>query len=202
MILLLLGPNYIRPNQSYLYPEIHRHRIVKHQYENMINMMIPYLTRVHHIPPSSTVIHQLCEQLKTYLYREYTNPLSYLQVYRTRQELKLVRSIRSRMKKAKQILRVTDKSGIFHIGDAQDYERKANAYQQKTQAYIELESDPLFIVFDKVVHLLNDLRSKKQIYAYQLEKMMPKRDKVELAYLYFVPKPHKVIDLLMFHMSL
>ena len=57
---------------------------------------------------------------------------------------------------------------------------------------MELESDPLWTVFDKVVHLLNDLRSKKQIYAYQLKKMMPQREKVTLAYLYFVPKPHKV----------
>ena len=58
---------------------------------------------------------------------------------------------------------------------------------------MELDSDPLWMVFDKVVHLLNDLRSKKHIYVYQLQKMMPKRDRVALAYLYFIPKPHKVI---------
>ena len=158
----------------------------------MINTIVPHLVRVHYMPPTSVILLQLCEQVKTYLYQQYTAPLSYFQIYRTRQELKLVQSIRSRLKKANQVLRVTDKSGIFHIGDAEDYERKAEAYRQKTQAYMELDSDPLWIVFDKVVHLLNDLRSKKQIYAYQLKKMMSQREKVTLAYLYFVPKPHKV----------
>ncbi len=83
---------------------------------------------------------------------------------------------------------MTDKSGIFHIGHAKDYEQKAKAYRKKTQAYIELTTDPLWIVFDKVVHLFNDLRSKKQIQAGQLDKTMPKRDKIALAYLYFIPK--------------
>lgn len=167
--------------------------MIKHQYEALMNTIMPYLVRVHHIPSASVIMQQLLQQLKLYLERQYTAPISYLQVDRTRQDLKLVQSIRSRLKKAKQILRVTDKSGIFHIGDAEDYERKAEAYRQKTQAYLELENDPLLAVFEKVVHLLNDLRSKKHIYAHQLEKMMPKRDKVALAYLYFVPKPHKVM---------
>jgi hypothetical protein len=30
---------------------------------------------------------------------------------------------------------------------------------------LELESDPLWTVFDKIVHLLNDLRTKKHIRA-------------------------------------
>jgi hypothetical protein len=84
-------------------------------------------------------------------------------------------------------------SGIFHLGHAKDYEQKAEAYRQKTGAYIELENDPLWSVFDKAVRLLNDLRSKDHIRAWQLNEMMPKRDKIALAYLYFIPKPHKVI---------
>ncbi len=88
-------------------------------------------------------------------------------------------------KKAKYILRVTDKSGIFHLGHAKDDEQKAEAYRGKTGPYIGLESDPLWPIFDKVVHLLNNLRSKDHIRAWQLDQMMPKRDKVALAYLYF-----------------
>ena len=158
----------------------------------MINKIVPYLVRVHHIPSSANIIRQLSEQLNGYVHRQYSNPISYLQVNRTWQELKLVQAIRSRLKRSQQILRVTDKGGIFHIGTAEDYERKAEAYRMKTRAYEELDSNPLATVFDKVVQLLNDLRSRKQIMAYQLDKMMPKRDKVTLAYLYFVPKPHKV----------
>jgi len=54
---------------------------------------------------------------------------------------------------------------VFHIGDKSDYEQKANAYRHKTGAYIELESDPLWSTFDKVVRLLNTLRSKDHIRA-------------------------------------
>ncbi len=122
-------------------------------------------------------------------------PISYLNTYRARKELKLVKSIQHRIKKEKYILRVTDKSVIFHLGNKRDYEQKAEAYRQKTNAYIELESDPLWTVFDKVVQLLNNLRSKDQSRAWQLNKMMPKRDKVALSYLYFIPKPHKVMNI-------
>ncbi|CAM4986523.1 unnamed protein product [Rotaria socialis] len=102
-----------------------------------------------------------------------------------------MKSIQHRLKKGTYILRETDKSGIFHIGNLADYEKKAEAYRQKTGAYIELDSNPLWSVFDKVTLLLNDLRSKKNILSWQLDKMMLKREKVQLAYLYFIPKPHK-----------
>ena len=159
----------------------------------MINKIVPHLVRVHHIPSSASIIKQLSEHLKTFLQQRYNRPISYLQFSRTQNELKLVQSIRSRLKRTGQILRVTDKGGIFRIGNVDDYERKAEAYRMKTQAYQELNTNPLWNTFDKVVRLLNDLRAKKQILAYQLDKMMPKRDKVALACLYFVPKPHKVI---------
>jgi hypothetical protein len=122
-------------------------------------------------------------------------PISYLNIHRARKEWKLVKSIQWRTKKENYILRVTDKSGIFHLGTKADYEQKAEAYRHKTGAYTELESDPLLTVFDKVVHLLNNLRSKDQIRVWQLNKMMPKPDKKALAYLYFIPKPHKVTNI-------
>ena len=188
------GPNYIRPNQSYLHSRQQREKQVKKQHQNLMDVIIPYLVRVHHIPQTSTIIKHFSQQLETYLHERYMAPLSYLRVYRTRQELKLIKSIRYRLKKGKHILRVTDKSGIFHIGHAKDYEHKAEAYQQKTQAYMQLESDPLWSVFDKVVQLLNNLRAKKHIMAWQLNQMMPKKEETELAHLYFIPKPHKVIS--------
>ncbi len=62
-----------------------------------------------------------------------------------------------------------------HVSHASDYEQKARAYRQKTAPYIELDSDPLWTVFDKLVHLLNSLRSKDHIRARQLDEMMPKK---------------------------
>jgi hypothetical protein len=160
-----------------------------------MNTITSSLLRIHHIPSTSTIIKQFSQQLETCLHERYMSSLlSYRDIYRIRREFKLIQSIESRLKKGKYILRVTDKSSIFHIGHAKDYEQKAEAYRQKTRAYIELTSDPLWIIFDKVVHLLNDLRSKNHIRAGQLDKMMPKRDKIALAYLYFILKPHKVIQ--------
>jgi hypothetical protein len=162
------------------------------QYKKMMDVIITYLIRVHHIPHISTIIEKFAQNLGTCQYQRYMAPLSYLNIYRARRELKLVKSIRYRLKKGNYILRVTDKSGIFHIGHRKDYEEKAEAYREKTNAYMELTTNPLWSIFDKVVHLLNDLRSKKHILAWQLDKMMPKRKEVELAYFYFITKPHKV----------
>jgi hypothetical protein len=169
-----------------------------------MDTVTPYLVHIHHIPPTATIIGRFSKQLATCLVNGYMAPMSYLNINRARKEWKLIKSIQSRIKKENYILRVTDKSGIFHLGSKADYEQKAEAYRHKTGAYVELDSDPLWTVFDKVVHLLNNLRSKDQIQAWQLDKMMPKRDKVALAYLYFIPKPHKVTNIhtLFYNMTL
>jgi hypothetical protein len=93
----------------------------------------------------------------------------------------------------KLIVLSTETSGIFHIGFATDYEKKVEVYQKKTGAYIKLASDPLWIVFDKVVHVLNNLRLRKHIQSWQLYKTKPKREHFALGYLYVIPKPHKVV---------
>jgi hypothetical protein len=53
------------------------------------------------------------------------------------------------------------------------------------------------------VHEVNNLLSKDQIRAWQLDKMMPERDKVASAYVYFIPKPLKVTNVrnLSYHMT-
>ncbi len=130
-----------------------------------MDTVTPYLVHVYHMPNSSNIIGTFSEALATCLYDRYMAPISYLNVHRTRKEWKLIKSIQSRIKKEQYVLRVTDKSGIFHLGTKLDYEQKVEAYRQKTGAYIELESNPLWPIFDKVVHLLNDLRSKKYILA-------------------------------------
>lgn len=163
----------------------------------MMNTISQHLIRSYHIPHSSLVIKEFSQRLESYLYQMYTLPLSYLDTYRIRKEFHTLKAIQYRLRTQKFILCVTDKSGIFHLGHAKDYERKAQAYREKTQAYIQLIHDnPLGTIFHKVVHLLNNLRSKKHILAGQLDRMMPKQDQVTLGYLYFVPKPHKVSHIL------
>lgn len=124
--------------------------------------------------------------------RRYTAPLSIYDDIRARREHRLVRSIRYKMKKANLVLRPTDKSGVLHIGSATDYERKAIEYRAKTRAYTELSSNPLVDILHKVESVLNDLRSKKYISIKQYSRMRPNRSKTHLAYMYFIPKAHKV----------
>ncbi|CAF1128678.1 unnamed protein product [Rotaria magnacalcarata] len=185
------GPNYVKLNQSSLHSYEHQEKHVQQEHKNIMNVITRYLIREHHIPLTATIIRELSQHLETSLHQQYMIPLSYLNIYRTRNEFKLMKSIQHRLQKGNYILRETGKSGIFHIGNSVDYEKKAEAYRQKTGVYIELYSNPLWSVFDKVILLLNDLRSNKYILSWQLHKMMPEREKVQLDYLYFIPKPHK-----------
>ena len=153
---------------------------MRREHETIMNNVTIHLGRLYRMPRTSTMIEHFSQQLFMYL--------------RARKELKLIKTIQFRLKKHKYILRVTDNSGIFHLAHATDYERKAEAYRQKTAADTELDNDPLWSVFDKVIRLLNDLRAKNYIQAWQLNQMMPDRKKIALAYLYFIPKPHKVIQ--------
>jgi hypothetical protein len=111
---------------------------------------------------------------------------------RARTQLKLVKSIRRKLKQANLVLQVTDKGGVFYIGRASDFNEKALAYHTKTEAYVELPSNPLKEVYLKVLQLVNDLHLKKVIRAWQHKKMLPIHDKTRLAHMYFLPKVHKV----------
>lgn len=73
-----------------------------------------------------------------------------------------------------------------------------HSYREKAQGCIELTNNPLNTTVYKVLHLLNDLHSKKYIQAGQLDEMTPKQDKVTLGYLYFISKAHKVRHLAWF----
>jgi hypothetical protein len=128
-ILTYSGPNYIRSNQSYLYSHGCRQKQVQQEYENIMNTVTSHLVRVYHMPNTSTIIKQFSQALATCLYDQYMARISYLSTYRARNELKLIKSIQSRIKKEKYIIRVTDKSGIFHLGNKTDYEQKAEAYR-------------------------------------------------------------------------
>lgn len=113
---------------------------------------------------------------------------------RARTELKIVKSIRRKLKKANLVLQVTDKSRVFYIGRASDFNEKALIYRTKTEAYVELPSNPLKDVYDKVVRLVNDLHLKELIRAWQHKKMLPDKEKTRLAHMYFLPKVHKVTE--------
>ena len=162
----------------------------------ILDKLVPDLHHRHGIPQKSIEIKIFSQRLQTLFNERYTQSLSYLQQYRIRKDIKLVHSIRRKLRQTNAMICVTDKSCVFDIGSTFDYDIKVKEYQIKTNGYIKLSSDPLMDTFYKVVRLLNDLRSKKQITQWQQTKMMPDKNKLKIAYLYFIPKPYKVIVLI------
>ncbi|CAF4037931.1 unnamed protein product [Rotaria sordida] len=189
------GPTYIRPNQSVLRPLEQQEKQVDKECKDIMNKLKNYMANPYDgrpiIPKTISLYKFYSDRLRIYLLQRYSSPLPLMDLIRARRELKLVKSIRRKLKKYKLVLRETDKSGVFHIGRARDYERKAKEYRQKTVAYKELTSNPFDEIFYKVIQLLNQLRLAKKINEWQKQKMMPIRNKIELAYMYFLPKPHK-----------
>jgi len=90
-ILTSLGPNYIRPNQSYLYSYERQRKHMQREYESIMDTVIAYLVRVYHMRNSSTIIKHFSQALAFCLYDQYMAPISYLNTYRGRKELKLIK---------------------------------------------------------------------------------------------------------------
>ena len=103
------------------------------------------------IPQKALELQNFNNQLRSLFNQRYHNSLSYLDKYHIRREIKLVHLIQSKLHRTNHIMRVTDKSGVFHVGSLMDYERKVKEYQLKTNAYVELSSNPLMEAYDKVV---------------------------------------------------
>lgn len=145
------------------------------------------------MPRTLSIHQQYSERLQSYLLERFIKPLPLLDQIRARRELKLMKSIRRKLFINHLILRQTDKSGVLHIGHRKDYNRKAKQYRQDTQAYEQLTTNPYDDVFMKVVKFINQLRIDNKIKEKHKSEMMPKRNKTELGYMYFLPKSHKVI---------
>ena len=187
------GPSCIRLNQSSVKDKKKVQKTIQHQHTTIMDKLATDLHPRHGLPTKSTILKKFSEQLETMFDLQFSSPLSYHDVHRTRRDLKKVHSIKRKLRKLPVIVRESDKSGILHIGYESDYDRKVVLYQEKTKAYVELPSTPLTETFYKVVRLLNDINSKKQIRVWQQKKMIPDQKRIELAYLYFLLKPHKVM---------
>lgn len=167
-------------------------KLIESEQQKIMSRIIDFLTRTPIMARSSLVFKQYDSYLHDCLTRRYTATLPFIDQIRAYQEFHMAKSIVRKLKKAKLILRATDKSGVLHIGRASDYQHKAAAYRLKTRAYEELSSNPIETVFNRVVRLLNQLKSSGQISEWQRLKMTPVRSNTELAYQYFLPKVHKV----------
>ena len=121
-------------------------------------------------------------------------PLPYQDHIQAREQAQTTSAIRRDSKQHKLIVRVTDKSKNFYVGSAVAYDRKVQNYFTNTDAFRELTANPLNEILNKVIQLLDQLQSKKYIWKWQHDEMLPDRKTAELAHLYFNPKTHKVIQ--------
>ncbi len=148
----------------------------------------PYL-----IPRRNPIFQNYSNHLLDYLEQSYFTPVSYRDHIQAKQQAQVFASIRKKLRQHSLIIRLTDKSNNFYIGLASEFKKKAQTYFTDTNAYMELSTNPFNEVLNKVVQLLNQLRSKKLILKWQYDEMMPDATRTELAYLYFNPKTHKVV---------
>lgn len=166
---------------------------MKNQHKEFYNKIKNHLVEYPHcIPRTKPIFDQYSAHLLDYFNHCYFTSLSYKDQLQTLEQAQTVASIRQIIKNMGLIIRLTDKGHNFYIGLASEFEKKAEKFFSDTSAFIELSDNPFNELFDKVVQLLDKLQSKKFILQWQFRKMMPKREKAELAHLYFNPKTHKV----------
>jgi hypothetical protein len=138
------------------------------------------------------------DSLKQLLQRLYTTPLSRKMAVRTQYNHIMVKSIQRQFQQSNIIVRSTDKSKVFYFGEAIDFERKAHEYMAKTNAYQEIISgqSPLANDLNVVNTSIDWLFKNGRITKDQQKDLQPNIHKLELAHLYFIPKAHKVKEIL------
>jgi len=132
--------------------------------------------------------------LKQLLQQLYTTPLQPRLANRVQYNHRMVKSIRHRLQQANIIVRPTDKSKVFYFASKSDFERKAQEYMTRTNAYEEIPDGtcPLADDLQAVSKLLDSLFKNGRISRNQYKQMQPNIHQLELAHLYFIPKAHKV----------
>ena len=114
---------------------------------------------------------------------------------RAQHKYKIVRSIQRLLHRRSDIVvRRTDKNKVFYIGKEIDFERKAEDYMLKTEAYEENTNGryPITNNTKSVQTLLDYLLMKHALTKKQRDHLYPKEDKLELGHYHGLPKPHGV----------
>lgn len=143
---------------------------------------------------------QAFQVLRQLLFECYSKSIPKKLELRAKQEKQIVRSIqRVLMQRSDVVIRRTDKSKVFYIGQAVDFERKAQEYMSKTNAYEEIMNGrcPLKDHLCIVENLLKYFASKNILTIQQRNRLMPSLQTLELGHYHGLPKPHKVIQLSM-----
>ena len=191
--MFILGPSYIRLNQSAIRPECQQKIEINREHTDIYKKVENHLVeRPHCIPRTIPLFKEYSSHLLDYINGSYSTPLRYKDQLETLEQAQILKSIRQINKNRQLIIRVSDKGHNFYIGSANEFEEKAKEFFQDTKAFTELSYNPFNEILDKVIELLDRLQSKKLILQWQCKQMMPDRKECELPHLYFNPKTHKV----------
>lgn len=107
-------------------------------------------------------------------------------------DLNTCRFLEKKIEKSNIVLRKTDKSKVFHLGNVNDYKIKVENYMAKTDAYENLGNrNPLRDLILQTNSLLKGLLAGKHIDTQLFKRLQVDENKAELAHLYFLPKAHK-----------
>ena len=195
MYIYILGPSYIRTNQSAIYSRKEQEIEIQHEHDDIYGKIKKQLVNYPpYIPSENKIFEIYSNELLTYLQQAYFTSLSFKDHIQAKEQANIFASIRKKLQQHHLTLRLTDKSNHFYIGLTSEFKKKELAYLNETNAYIQLNTNPFDEVLNKVIQLLNQLRSKKFILKWQYDQMMPDVKKIELAHLYFNPKTHKVCE--------
>ena len=131
------GYKYIIPCQSRFSPQS-LDQIIDEQYQT-ISAKVKDCLKDHRIPMNDERTKQAFLTLKCIFHELKSQQLSPKLQRRAQYEYRIVRSIQRRIcRRPDIVIRRTDKNKVFYIGKANDFERKAEEYMIKTEAYVEI----------------------------------------------------------------
>lgn len=194
MCMFINGLKYVIPCQS----QFNRHKsidnIMNDQYET-VSKTVKDCLRDNKILVTDAKAKQAFETLKSIFHQCQSKKLSKKLKIRAQREYKIVRHIQRLIyQRSDIVIRRTDKSKVFYIGKASDFERKSYEYMLKTEAYEEISNNrcPLADNLYAVQTLLDCLVTKHVLIKKQRDRLCPQLDKLELGHYHGIPKPHKV----------
>ena len=203
MSMFIKGLRYVIPCQR-RFSRKPIEEIINEQFKN-ISTIVKNCLKDHNISTTDAKAKQAFQELEHLLSELYSKPLPTSLALRSQQEYKIVRSIQQLLHcRTDIVIRRTDKSKVFYIGKAIDFERKAQEYMSKTEAYQEITSgrSPLSDILRSVQTLLENLVRSKFLTSIQRNQISPKLNQLELGHYHGLPKPHKVYRLLFVYNSL
>ena len=187
------GRKYIIPCQSYFNRQS-RNDLAKINYERISNIAKECIGK-HQMSISDERAKLAFRELEQMIQELYTKPLSRKLYRRARHEYHIVKRLQKLIRTQSDIIiRRIDKGEGFYLGRKTTMDMKTQEYMNKTEAYQVITTDqcPLMNILHSVENLLDYLLKNKAITSDRRKKLLPDVNKLELAYLYTLPKIHKV----------